>query len=127
MLIASASGLHAQKIKRGPINPIRDVAGAATYREYCTQCHGTRGIGDGPAAKALKVAPADLTRIAQKREGHFPSAQVKQIILGDYESPAHGGRDMPLWGQAFRSVENSAVAELRLVNLVKYIEGFQQK
>lgn len=120
--------MHAQqKIKREPITPIRDLAGAATYKQYCTQCHGTTGIGDGPVAKALKVAPADLTRIAQRHEGRFPAAQVKQMILGDYELPLHGGLDMPLWGQVFRSAENPSVAELRLVNLVKYIEGFQQK
>jgi hypothetical protein len=127
VLFASASGLNAQKIKREPINPIRDVAGAASYKEYCTQCHGAAGLGDGPVAKLLKVPPSDLTRISQRHEGHFPTGMVRQIVLGDYEVPPHGSRDIPLWGLAFRSVDGSSVAELRLVNLVKYLEGMQKK
>jgi putative copper export protein/mono/diheme cytochrome c family protein len=35
--------------------------GARLYSENCTQCHGVRGKGDGPAATGLKVPPADLT------------------------------------------------------------------
>ena len=49
------------------------------------------------------------------------------MIRGDSELSLHGGRDMPLWGEAFRSVEDSAVVELRLANLVTYLEGIQQK
>jgi mono/diheme cytochrome c family protein len=127
VLFVFASGVHAQKIKREPITPIRDVAGAATYKAYCAQCHGTEGRGNGPVAKALNVAPADLTRIAERRGGHFRTVDVKQIILGDQEMLPHGTREMPLWGPAFRSVEDSAVAELRLANLVRYLETLQQK
>jgi mono/diheme cytochrome c family protein/uncharacterized membrane protein len=35
--------------------------GARLYTENCTQCHGVRGKGNGPAAAALEVPPADLT------------------------------------------------------------------
>jgi putative copper export protein/mono/diheme cytochrome c family protein len=35
--------------------------GAQLYAANCTACHGSRGKGDGPAAAALAVAPADLT------------------------------------------------------------------
>ena len=126
MLLAAAVGVHAQQnVKRESISSIRDVSGAASYRQYCTQCHGATAIGNGPVAKALKVPPADLTRIAQRHGGKFPSAQIKQVIRG--ELSLHGGRDMPLWGEAFRSVEDSAVVELRLANLVTYLEGIQQK
>lgn len=37
------------------------VAGAALYPRNCAACHGGAGRGDGPAAKALPVPPADLT------------------------------------------------------------------
>jgi mono/diheme cytochrome c family protein len=127
VLYAFAPGVSAQTIKREPISPIRDISGAATFKAYCTQCHGVEGRGDGPAARALKVPPADLTRIAQRHNGRFASADVKQIILGDLDLPAHGTREMPMWGPAFRSVEDRDVAELRLVNLVHYLETLQQK
>jgi len=35
--------------------------GAALYPTHCAACHGAEGRGDGPAAKGLKVPPADLT------------------------------------------------------------------
>jgi len=35
--------------------------GAAVYADNCTICHGAGGHGDGPAAAALPVRPADLT------------------------------------------------------------------
>ena len=35
--------------------------GAHLFADNCTQCHGVRAKGDGPAAVGLKVRPADLT------------------------------------------------------------------
>lgn len=35
--------------------------GEALFAANCTGCHGARGTGDGPAAAALPVPPADLT------------------------------------------------------------------
>ena len=37
------------------------VAGTALYPSQCAACHGAAGHGDGPAAAALPVPPADLT------------------------------------------------------------------
>jgi putative copper export protein/mono/diheme cytochrome c family protein len=37
------------------------VRGARLYPRNCASCHGPAGRGDGPAAAALKVPPADLT------------------------------------------------------------------
>src|SRR3954452_2973136 len=71
------------KIKKEPITPIADVAGAATFNAYCTVCHGPAGKGNGPAAKALKTPPADLTLIAKKNNGKFPDATVRMHISGD--------------------------------------------
>lgn len=123
-----ALGGHAQaQVKREPIKPIDEVSGSATFKAYCAQCHGISGRGDGPAAKALKVPPPDLTTLAKRNHGEFPSGAVKQVVNGDANNPSHGSRDMPMWGPVFRSVENPSVVELRITNLVKYIEGFQEK
>lgn len=37
------------------------MQGAALFPKNCAMCHGTEGRGDGPAAKELRVPPADLT------------------------------------------------------------------
>lgn len=36
-------------------------AGEILYGKYCASCHGTNGRADTPAARNLKVHPADLT------------------------------------------------------------------
>ena len=36
--------------------------GYALYAQYCTQCHGVNGNGDGPVAKYLQPKPRDYTR-----------------------------------------------------------------
>ncbi len=36
--------------------------GAALYPQHCASCHGAEGRGDGPAAKGLRIPPADLTQ-----------------------------------------------------------------
>jgi putative copper export protein/mono/diheme cytochrome c family protein len=35
--------------------------GAALYPQHCASCHGSEGRGDGPAARGLRIPPADLT------------------------------------------------------------------
>jgi mono/diheme cytochrome c family protein len=126
-LVVAVAPVRAQKVTREPIKPIREIAGAATYKAYCTVCHGTSGRGDGPAAKALTTRPADLTTIARRHGGKFPVSEVKDAITADIEVPAHGTREMPMWGPVFRSVDDRSVTELRIANLVTYIEGLQQK
>jgi mono/diheme cytochrome c family protein len=113
-------------IKKEPIKPMIDVAGSATFNAYCTVCHGAQGKGDGPAAKALVKPPADLTQLTRKNNGTFPAFAVKATVVGDQAPAAHGTRDMPMWGPVFRSTEGTA-SELRIKNLVDYIESIQAK
>jgi mono/diheme cytochrome c family protein len=128
MLTAFATAAAAQTtVKKEPIKSIGDVSGPMTFKEYCSACHGVSGHGNGPAAAALKVAPADLTLISQRAGGKFPFATVKSKITGEDVIAAHGSRDMPTWGPLFRSVDPNSVAELRLTNLIKYLEDLQAK
>jgi mono/diheme cytochrome c family protein len=104
------------------------VEGIDNYREYCAVCHGTDGRGNGPAAPALKMPPTDLTRIAQRRNGKFPTDDVRGTILGERAVTAHGERDMPTWGRVFRSFgtgPDDQTYKLRVQNLVKYLESIQ--
>lgn len=77
--------------------------GAVTYRVYCRSCHGQEGRGDGPIASLLKVEVADLTTLARRSGGEFPVEAVTRFVDGREEMAAHGPREMPLWGDAFRS------------------------
>ena len=45
--------------------------GKAAYAKYCTSCHGPKGEGDGPAAKALKPPPRNL--VTQPVKGGAPA------------------------------------------------------
>jgi mono/diheme cytochrome c family protein len=104
------------------------TSGAEMYRTYCAVCHGLAGKGNGPAAPALKQALPDLTLLSKKSGGQFPSFRVSNIIQGDAEITAHGSKEMPMWGDVFRSLRrDELVVKLRVHNLADYIESLQEK
>ncbi|MBZ5577962.1 MAG: hypothetical protein LAP40_15475 [Acidobacteriia bacterium] len=114
-------------IKSVKARPTRTLDGPTMFHEYCAACHGDQAQGNGPAAEALKKAPADLTQIARKNGGKFPKTQVMRVIEGADVVAAHGSRPMPVWGNIFRSLENQSVATLRVNMLADYIETLQAK
>jgi mono/diheme cytochrome c family protein len=126
-LLALAPRAEAQTIKHEPIAPTAGVSGGESFKAYCTVCHGTGGKGDGPAAKALKLPPPDLTQLSARHEGKFPSSLVKLTVVGEQTVPAHGSREMPIWGPLFRSVDGASIADLRVTNIVRYLESIQEK
>jgi mono/diheme cytochrome c family protein len=71
--------------------------GITEYEISCMSCHGNDGRGDGPRAKTLKNAPADLTMIAKSHNGEFPAKKLTEIIDGRAIVGTHGQRDMPVW------------------------------
>jgi mono/diheme cytochrome c family protein len=99
------------------------------FTAYCGACHGLSGRGNGPAAPALKTAPADLTLLTSKNGGQFPELQVAQAIKGDWVTTAHGSKEMPVWGPVFLYLahHDPAVMQLRVHNLTKYVQSIQQK
>ena len=68
--------------------------GAVIYKEYCSQCHGAEGKGDGPAASGLSPKPAVHANIPFEK---LPMEYLYNVIY-------HGGRSvgkstsMPYWG-----------------------------
>lgn len=103
------------------------TSGVQMYRTYCAVCHGVDGTGNGPAASELKRTPPDLTLIARRNGGQFPSFRVANIITGDAGLRVHGSREMPMWGNIFRDSQTDEVAKLRVHNLTQYIASIQQK
>jgi len=108
---------------------IYSVRGPDLYRAHCAACHGPDGKGNGPAAVALKARPADLTVLAKNNGGKFPAERVQKFISGDDPSLAsHGSREMPVWGPIFHQIEEDQdFGNVRLQNLVKYLQTIQQK
>lgn len=68
--------------------------GQIVYKEYCAQCHGATGKGDGPAASGLEPKPAVHANMAFDR---LPMEYLYNVVN-------HGGRavgksaSMPYWG-----------------------------
>ena len=104
------------------------ISGKANYEAYCAACHGMNAKGNGPAAPALKIPAADLTRLTANAGGKFPTLHVEQMIR-NADSPAHGSKDMPVWGPVFRSLSNGnqAQVDLCVTNLAEYLESLQTK
>src|SRR2546428_3294639 len=124
----SAFVLAQQKeVKHVPIKPTSPASGSEMYANYCAVCHGKDGKGGGPAADALKVPPTDLTTLSKRNGGQFPSARVASAIRGDVNLPAHGSKEMPVWGPLFGHLSQGHPAEVqqRIANLSAYIESLQ--
>jgi mono/diheme cytochrome c family protein len=107
---------------------IYSVKGPDLFRAHCAPCHGADAKGGGPVAPTLKSKPADLTVIAKNSGGKFPSARVAKIISGDEVLASHGSREMPIWGPIFHQIEaDQDFGNVRLQNLIKYLESIQGK
>ena len=112
--------------------PSRDAkeVGGSVYRLYCSSCHGSEGLGDGPIADGLRVRPSDLTLLAARNNGSFAADQVFKIIDGRKPVKNHGGADMPVWGDAFKSSRDGYSEEAvkqRIDSLVDFLESIQAK
>lgn len=130
VLVALVATLPAQEVKRVPAKPTATLDGADSFRSYCASCHGVRGMGAGPAARALTTKPTDLTQIAKKAGGTFSAKDVEDAIMGRNKTfAAHGSGEMPVWGPIFRALNSSdtALTTLRVANLVDYIKTIQAK
>jgi mono/diheme cytochrome c family protein len=105
--------------------------GRTYFVTYCSACHGLDGRGNGPVAAALRTPPADLTRIAQRRGGKFPEAEIAAYIDGRANVQAHGSREMPVWGQKFSEkfggdTTSEEFVRGHLLILIQYLKSIQQ-
>src|SRR5688572_29086887 len=130
LLVGLAANASAGQ-KTGPVSPptvIESMYGPDLYRHYCATCHGRDGKGDGPAGRALKVPPSDLTVLARRNKGVFPESTVETILRGGTTVAAHGSVEMPVWGPIFYALDPSdAHVRARIAALVSHIATIQQK
>lgn len=111
-------------------DPVLADMGETLYLRHCASCHGADARGAGPVAGSLKTPPADLTAIASRRGGRFPAGEVARFIDGRFEIPAHGSREMPVWGQRFgaaipESGIGESIARGNIATLVEYLKSIQ--
>jgi mono/diheme cytochrome c family protein len=117
-----------------PLSPTRaeDPAvaeGRDLFETHCELCHGAEARGNGPISDDLKVHPADLTKIAARRAGTFPEAEVAGIIDGRTRVRGHG-REMPVWGRALAEetadpAKRPAAVKEKIAKLVAYLRSIQ--
>ena len=128
--VAQAAPASSQTtVKHVPITNASSTSGKEMFESYCAVCHGKDGKGSGPAASAMKTPPSDLTVLAQKSGGKFPSSHVSAVIHGQAIPASHGNQEMPVWGPLFSSIDqgHQATVQQRVSNLTSYIETLQAK
>lgn len=133
LAVATLAGVSAGRQTTGPTTPplvIASMAGNDLYQAYCASCHGRQGKGDGPTVPALKSPVPDLTTLARRSGGVFPAARVAALVTHGEAllSPAHGSREMPVWGPIFRALDpNDTRTSVRISNIVDFVASMQAK
>ena len=129
MLVISLSAMAAAQAPRPPAQSdlYKSTDGQELYKFYCANCHGMDAKGR-PATPAMRQPSTDLTQLSARNGGLFPRDRVIAVIKhGSPATPAHGPKNMPVWGAIFRSMEPSdTLVEIRIENLVRYLESIQQ-
>ena len=127
VLLGMVLALHATELE-----PLLSYSGPQLYQRFCASCHGPQAYGDGPVAATLKVMVPDLTRIARRQQnGEFPEQRIREVVDGRAVLPAHGLRDMQVWGyeleaQAPPDQSGRAAAQGLIDKLVGYLRSIQQ-
>ena len=120
--------------------------GKSEFQSSCASCHGADGKGKGPVGELLKIPPPDLTMLARNNNGVFPTNAVYETIFGSKTIPAHGTREMPIWGERFNPIINlphsvdpsywtmagpeqnpEVVVRTRILAVIDYLNHIQQK
>ena len=112
--------------------------GKREFEANCASCHGLDGKGNGPLGNLLRVGPPDLTQLAKKNQGMLPMNRLYEVIEGG-TVPAHGPREMPIWGREYRiddaehlreargNYDSAALVRARILLLLEYINRLQAR
>ena len=69
-----------------PTGPLDTARGHTLYTQNCASCHGDRGLGDGPAATGMSVAPPPIGSI-HKTPDLTPSLAYNVVSVGVRGTP----------------------------------------
>ncbi len=122
------SGSQEKQTEKAPITSPSALSGVELYNKHCAVCHGADLKGTGPFPAPYRTPP-DLTTLARRHGGKFPTAYVSSVLKNGVRLPAHGPAEMPVWGTDFEAREglDKIQIKLRIEELTKYIKSVQQK
>ncbi len=106
-----------------------EPSGRDIYMAECARCHGEDAKGNPAEAVGPSEARTDLTGLSKRNGGKFPADEVRAIVGGLEDIPAHHGPDpMPVWGDIFWARRNSARQNVNegLDRLIDYLTSIQQ-
>lgn len=132
LVLGACLALSATPVAAEDLFRLQTQFGDAVYQLYCAACHGKTGKGDGPVAPALSTPPADLTTLAKRNGGIFPTDRVTGAIDGTREVFGHLDLPIPPLGHSF-PIELKAKGTLlkqliarRIAHIVSYLESLQE-
>lgn len=92
------------------------LAGKDIYSTFCQACHGTRGDGQGPAAKNLVgVTPRNFTSKDFVIEGR--EEEIYQTIFQGAAKAVHGSPYMPEW--------STTLSRQQVQDVIEYLKTFK--
>ncbi len=110
-------------------------SGKQDYEQYCADCHGSVGKGNGPYVQTLPMhpPPSDLTQLTKDNGGKFPFDEVVETIDGRKNIPSHERLEMPFLGATLQkpgqefTPESDAEVKKRIDAMARYVESIQRK
>lgn len=127
--VAGLAGCSSTRVDERPVDTLSSVD---LYQRLCSSCHGVDARGDGPVAPLIKTGVPDLTLLAHRDGGEFPTEDVRRAIDGRWDRYAHGARDMPVWGwqlydmSAANDQRERAEVDSMIDRLVTYLQSIQK-
>ena len=120
-VVLAVSGLTTAQASN-PVQTGRQAVsqGESLFKDFCANCHGVSAKGDGPIAELFRKPLPDLTQIAIRNNGRFPTELMFRIIDGREPVKGHGGPIMPVWGEAFGRMKGGSDEE----TVRQDLEGF---
>ena len=128
-IVPSLAALTSAPVHAGTAQEAVKIDGRELFNTYCASCHGVSGVGNGPAAASMRRTPPDITGLASANGGVFPVERVRRIVDGR-EVEAHGDRDMPVWGDAFKALRGARSEEdvrARIGAILDYLASIQRR
>jgi hypothetical protein len=76
-------------------------------------------------AQTLKRKPPNLRRISQRHGGALPKDEIASHIDGREDMPAHGTKEMPVWGDSLaKAVPDQAEREQRIGRAIEMLVAY---